>query len=167
MNLIRNTIAVAALAFASSAAFAGTSPQTSDFEVSITLENDCEITFNNINHGTVTTLASNNDAASAGDNITCSFADTYSIALNVGTGGGTYGTRTLANGANTLNFNVYSDAGRTTVWGDGSAGAPALVGTSTGGGTPNALTVYSRVLGGQTGKPEGTYSSTITATATF
>jgi spore coat protein U-like protein len=62
---------------------------------------------------------------------------------------------------------VYSDAGRTTVWGDGSAGAPALVGTSTGGGTPNALTVYSRVVGGQTGKPEGTYSSTITATATF
>jgi len=53
------------------------------------------------------------------------------------------------------------------VWGDGSAGAPALVGTSTGGGTPNALTVYSRVAGGQTGKPEGTYSSTITATATF
>lgn len=167
MKLVRNTMAVAALALASSTAFAGPSPQSDDFEVSITLENDCTITFNNINHGTVTTLASNNDAASVGDNITCSFADSYSIALNVGTGGGTFATRTLANGGNTLNFNVYSDAGRTTVWGDGSAGAPALVGMATGGGTPNDLTVYSRVLGGQTGKPEGTYSSTITATATF
>lgn len=167
MNLIRNTIAVAALAFASSAAFAGTSPQTADFDVSITLQNDCTITFNDINHGTVSTLATNNDAASVGDNITCSFADTYSIALNVGTGGGTYATRTLTNGANTLNFNVYSDAARTTIWGDGSGGSAVLTRTSTGGGTADAIDVYSRVLGGQTGKPEGTYSSTITATATF
>ena len=167
MNLIRNTIAVAALAFASSAAFAGTSPQTADFDVSITLQNDCTITFNDINHGTVSTLAANNDAASAGDNITCSFADSYTIALNVGTGGGTYATRTLANGANTLNFNVYSDAARTTIWGDGSGGSAVLTKTSTGGGVADAIDVYSRVLGGQTGKPEGTYSSTITATATF
>jgi spore coat protein U-like protein len=166
MKLVRNTIAVAALAFASSAAFAGTSPQTADFDVSITLQNDCSITFNNINHGTVTTLATDKDAASAGDNITCSFADTYSIALNVGTGGGTYGTRTLANGASTLNFNLYSDT-YTTVWGDGTGGSTVKTGTSTGGGTADPLTVYSRVLGGQTGKPEGTYSSTITATATF
>jgi len=166
MKLVRNTIAVAALALASSTAFAGTS--SDDFVVSITLQNDCTITFNNINHGTVTTLAADNDAASAGDNITCSFADSYSIALNVGTGGGTYATRTLANGANTLNFNVYSDAARTKVWGDGSdASAAALTGVSTGGGTADPLTVYSRVFGSQTGKPEGTYSSTITATATF
>jgi spore coat protein U-like protein len=167
MNLIRNTIAVAALAFASSAAFAGTGPETADFDVSITLQNDCTITFNDINHGTVSTLASNHDAASVGDNITCSFADSYTIAMNVGTGGGTYATRTLANGANTLDFNVYSDSARTTIWGDGSGGSAVLTKTSTGGGVADPIDVYSRVLGGQTGKPEGTYSSTITATATF
>lgn len=167
MNLFRNTLAVASLMLASSTALAGPSPQTDDFEVSITLQNDCTITFNNINHGTVTALTSNNDAASAGDNITCSFADSYTIAFNVGSGGGTYATRTLANGTNTLNFNVYSDPARTVVWGDGSTSAPAYTGTSTGGGVANALTVYSRVFGPQTGKPEGTYSSTITATATF
>jgi spore coat protein U-like protein len=167
MNLIRNTIAVAALAFASSAAFAGTSPQTADFDVSITLQNDCTITFNDINHGTVPSLAADRDADSVGDNITCSFADSYTIALNVGTGGGTYATRTLANGPNTLNFNVYSDAARTTIWGDGSGGSAVLTKTSTGGGVADAIDVHSRVFGGQTGKPEGTYSSTITATATF
>lgn len=164
MNLLRNTLAVAALAFAGSA-YAGTS--TDDFVVSITLQNDCSITFNDINHGTVTSLAADNDAASTGDTITCTFADSYSIALNVGTGGGTYGTRALANGTDTLDFNVYSDASRSTVWGDGSGGSSVLTGTSTGGGTADALTVYSRVFGAQTGKPEGTYSSTITATATF
>ena len=167
MNLSRNTLAVAVLALVSSAAFAGQSPQTDDFVVQITLQNDCTITFNDINHGTVTSLAANNDAASAGDNITCSFADAYSIAFNVGTGGGTYATRTLANGTNTLNFNVYSDASRTTIWGDGTGGSAVVTGTSTGGNVANPLTVYSRVFGPQTGKPEGTYSSTITATATF
>ena len=166
MNLLRNTLAVAALAFASSAAFAGPSPQTDDFVVSITLQNDCAITFNDIDHGTVTTLAADNDAASTGE-ITCSFADTYNIALNVGTGGGTYGTRNLASGADTLDFNVYTTAARDTVWGDGSGGSAVLTGTSTGGGTADSIDVYSRVFGSQTGKPEGTYSSTITATATF
>jgi len=167
MNLYRNTLVVAALALASSAAFAGPSPQQDTFVVSITLENDCTITFNDINHGTVTSLAADNDAASTGDNITCTFGDAYSIGLNVGTGGGTYATRTLANGLNALNFNVYSDASRSTIWGDGSGGSAAVTGTSTGGGTADPLTVYSRVFGPQTGKPEGTYSSTITATATF
>lgn len=167
MNLTRNALAVAALTLASSTAFAGSSPQTDDFVVSITLQNDCTITLNDINHGTVTTLAANNDAASVGDKITCSFADVYSIAFDVGTGGGTYGTRTLANGANALNFNVYSDASHTQVWGDGSGGSAAVTGTSTGGNVADPLTVYSRVFGPQTGKPEGTYSSTITATATF
>jgi spore coat protein U-like protein len=167
MKTYRNALAVAVLTLASSTAFAGSSPQTDDFVVSITLQNDCTITLNDINHGTVTTLTTNNDAVSAGDNITCSFADAYSIGFNVGTGGGTYATRTLANGTNSLNFNVYSDAARTVVWGDGSGGSAAKTGTSTGGNVADPLTVYSRVFGPQTGKPEGTYSSTITATATF
>lgn len=166
MNLFRNTIAVAVLSLVSSTAFAGSSPQTDTFVVSITLQNDCTITFNDINHGPVTSLAANNDAASVGDNITCSFSDTYSIALDVGNGGGDYTTRTLANGADTLDFNLYSDS-YATVWGDGSNGSAVVTGTSTGGNVADPLTVYSRVFGAQTNKPEGTYNSTITATATF
>lgn len=167
MNLYRNTLAVAALTLASSAAFAGPSPQSDTFVVSITLENSCTITFNDIDHGTATSLAADNDAASAGDNITCTFADNYAISLNVGTGGGTLGTRNLTNGTDTLDFNVYRDASHTEVLGDGTGGTFQFTGVSTGGNTADPLVVYSRVDGGQTGKTEGTYASTITATATF
>lgn len=167
MTFHRNALAVAVLAFASSAAFAGSNPQTDDFVVSITLQNDCTITFNDISHGTVTSLSADNDAASVGNNISCSFADSYDIALNVGTGGGDFTARKLSNGAETLDFNVYTDASRSAIWGDGSGGTGVLSGTSTGGNVADPLVVYTRVFGSQTGKPEGTYSSTITATATF
>lgn len=166
MKLVRNTIAVAALAFASSAAFAGTSPQTDDFVVSITLENDCAINFSDVDHGPTPSLASADDATGAGT-ITCTFQDGYSIAMNVGTGGGTYASRTMTNGIDTLTFNLYRDAAHTEILGDGTSGTFVLSGNSTGGSTVNSLTFFSRVDAGQTALTEGTYSSTITATATF
>jgi spore coat protein U-like protein len=166
MKLVRNTIAVAALAFASSAAFAGTSPQTDDFVVSITHENDCAINFSDVDHGPTPSLASGDNATGAGT-ITCTFNDGYSIAMNVGTGGGTYASRTMTNGIDTLTFNLYRDAAHTEILGDGTSGTVLLSGNSTGGSTADSLTFYSRVDAGQTALTEGTYSSTITATATF
>jgi spore coat protein U-like protein len=164
MNLVRNTIAVAALALASSAAFAGTA--SDDFVVSITLENDCAINFSDVDHGSSPSLASGDDATGAGT-ITCTFKDGYSIAMNVGTGGGTYASRTMTNGIDTLTFNLYRDAAHTEILGDGTSGTVLLSGNSTGGSTANSLTFFSRVDAGQTAVTEGTYSSTITATATF
>ena len=165
MNFVRNTLAVAVLALASSAAFAGSSPD--DFVVSITLENDCAIAFNDVDHGTATDLTSASDDATGTGTITCTFADSYDIDFNVGTGGGTFGSRTLDSGTDTLTFNLYRDAAHTQVLGDGSPGTVLLSGTSTGGSTPDALTIYSSVDSGQSGATEGTYASTITATATF
>lgn len=164
MNLLRNTLAVAALAFASSAAFAGTA--TDDFVVSITLENDCTISFNDVDHGTEPTLATGDDATGSGT-ITCTFADGYSVAMDVGTGGGTYASRTMTNGTDTLTFNLYRDPAHTEVLGDGTSSTVVLSGGSTGGGAADSLTFYSYVDAGQTAVTEGTYSSTITATATF
>lgn len=166
MKLFRNTMAVAALALASSSAFAGPSPQSDDFVVSITLENDCTISFNDVDHGTSTTLASGDDATGAGT-ITCTFNDGYSIALDVGTGGGTYASRTMTNGSDTLTFNLYRDAAHTEILGDGTSSTFVLSGDSTGGSTADSLAFYSRVDAGQTALTEGTYTSTITATATF
>ena len=65
-------------------------------------------------------------------------------------------------GTNFLNYTLYSDTGRTTVWGDtGGTGVP-----HTGDGTLTALTVYGQIPGGQNAAAAN-YSDTVVATITF
>ena len=95
------------------------------------------------------------------------------IALNVGSvvgGGASYTERFMANGNVYLGYNLYTDAARTTVWGDGTAGtqtvtAPASLASS---GGSSIFTVYARVRAGQRRyTPSGPYSTSVTATATY
>ncbi|HET8732799.1 MAG TPA: spore coat U domain-containing protein, partial [Anaeromyxobacteraceae bacterium] len=78
---------------------------------------------------------------------------------------GTYAARTLRSGANVLRYNLYLDAARTVVWGDGSGGtsvdvpSPAPVNQKT-------IPVYGRVAAGQDAAA-GTYSDTIVVTFAF
>ncbi|MGH6893315.1 MAG: spore coat protein U domain-containing protein, partial [Dongiaceae bacterium] len=50
---------------------------------------------------------------------------TYEVRLNAG--GGSFTTRTMAGGANTLDYNIYRDLANTLIWGDGTA--PSSVNT--------------------------------------
>ena len=57
--------------------------------------------------------------------VNCSNGAPYTLALDVGTGGGGFGGRTMAKvagppAAGTLTYNLYRDAARNEVWGDGS-----------------------------------------------
>ncbi|MGH2375223.1 MAG: Csu type fimbrial protein [Gammaproteobacteria bacterium] len=91
----------------------------------------------------------------------------YNIRLSAGLSG-TYAPRQMANGANRLNHNLYTDATRLIVWGDGSAGT-SLVSNSIVlvllGVTVNH-TVYGRVPALQN-VAVGNYSDNITVTLTF
>ena len=60
-----------------------------------------------------------------------------------------------------LNYQLYSDSARGTVW-DNVTGT-----TLTGSGIAQGLTVYGRLPGGQLSAPAGAYSDTITATVSF
>jgi spore coat protein U-like protein len=97
--------------------------------------------------------------------------------LTLSTGvSGTYTTRQMANGANRLNYNLYTTAARTTVWGNG-AGGSAIVPAYAAGfivingnqtrvfDNPN-LTIHGRIPADQN-SPQGTYSDTITVTLFF
>jgi spore coat protein U-like protein len=70
----------------------------------------------------------------------------------------------MTSGSDTLSYSLYQDAGRTTLWGDGSAGTSAR--SSTGTGTAQTFTVYGRVPSNATA-PVGSYTDTITVTATY
>ncbi|RZT39468.1 Csu type fimbrial protein [Cupriavidus agavae] len=88
--------------------------------------------------------------------------------INIGTGaaGTTVVPRVMANGAQTLNFNIYANSDRSQVWGSRSTGAsapPVMLdfGALLGNGSATA-NYYGRVLANQTGARAGTYTSQFT-----
>lgn len=91
----------------------------------------------------------------------------YTIKLSKGLSG-SYAPRQMANGANRLNYNLYTAATRLNVWGDGSAGT-SFVSDSylllLFGVTRN-YTVYGRVPALQN-VAIGSYADNITVTLTF
>ena len=91
----------------------------------------------------------------------------YTIKLSKGLSG-SYAPRQMANGANRLNYNLYTDATRLTVWGDGSGGMSFVSDSFLAvllGVTLNH-TVYGRVPALQN-VAVGSYSDNITVTLTF
>jgi spore coat protein U-like protein len=92
--------------------------------------------------------------------VTCDVSTAYSIALSPGSG--SFASRSMASGANQLNYNLYTDAARTTVWGDGTSGTATVSGTAM---TANH-SVYGRIPSRQN-MPVGSYSDNITLTLTF
>lgn len=109
-------------------------------------------------------INSNVDAQSA-VTATCSSGAAYTIGLSTGGGAGaTFATRRMTSGPNQLQYTLYADAGRTTIWGNGTAGS--ILSNNAGTGTAQAIPVYGRIPSGQN-VPTGTYSDTITVTITF
>ncbi|GAM99985.1 sigma-fimbriae tip adhesin [alpha proteobacterium U9-1i] len=87
-------------------------------------------------------------------------------AIDVGIGGGINGTvaqRKLKSGANLLNYNLYTNAGRTQIWGDGTGGYPdRTINNTLSLLTWNSSTpVYGRIAAAPAA-PVGAYSDTVT-----
>lgn len=86
-------------------------------------------------------------------------------AFTVGLGnGGSSAQRRLTAGANSLNYNLYSDSTRLLLWADGAGSAQAGQ-TGLAGGTVN-LNVYGRIPARQN-VPAGAYADSVTVTVTF
>lgn len=142
--------------------------KTATFRVQATVQSDCTINATNLDFGNVSAatgaLSTNVDAASQ-ITITCTPNAAYSIMLNAGdVTGSTIADRKMSNGAQQLSYQLYSDAARSQLWGDGSAGSSAVGGT--GNGTSQTLPVYGRIPP-QTLPPVGNYLSNVTATITY
>ena len=93
-----------------------------------------------------------------------------SVALNKGTGTGTVAARTMeltTDATKTINYALYTNSARTTLWGDATSGTSTLGGTGAGLNTDVTFTVYGRIPAGQTTAKPGTYSDTITVTVTY
>jgi len=146
---------------------------TTTFNVTASVVANCTVAATDLSFGNTFTGAANVDSTST-VNVNCSNGAPYALSLDVGTGGGTFAARTLAKVAGpptpgTLTYNLYRDAARTEVWGDGVAPSTFTV-SGTGTGMANTLpsTVYGRLPAAGNGNPvTGDYSSTITVTVTY
>lgn len=95
----------------------------------------------------------------------CTVGTPYTLSLDAGLGSGaTLGTRRMTSGGNTLDYALYTSAGRTTPWGDGTGGTGTV--SSTGTGLTQVFTVYGRVPASASAAV-GAYTDTVTVTATY
>ncbi len=137
---------------------------TTTFSVQMTITSACTInSASALNFGSSGVIAANVDQTST-IQVQCTNSTPYNIGLNAGTGtGATVAVRKMTNGANTINYSLYSDAGRTTVWGD-TVGTDTV--SATGSGAAQSYTVYGRVPA-QTTPAAAVYTDTITVTVTY
>lgn len=82
--------------------------------------------------------------------------------LAIGTGGsGSYASRRVAAGANSILYNLYTSTARTTVWGDGTSGTATVPAASA-----TTYTVYGRIPANQK-VPVGSYSDVVVVTLVY
>jgi spore coat protein U-like protein len=142
---------------------------TGNFQVSATVVSACSVSAATLNFGTAidpTTVAVPLDASTT-MTVLCTATTPFSVALNAGANAGgasNFSARTIKNGTHTLGYQLYLDAPRATVWGDGTASSSQLPGTGTG--SNQTLTIYGR-LPALTGAVPGAYTDTVTVTITY
>ena len=97
--------------------------------------------------------------------VTCTGNSSYTIALGAGSGSGaTFATRKMTFGANTLNYSIYTDSARSSVWGDGTSGSNTVAGTGTLGVTTH--TAYGSIPAAQPANA-GAYSDIVSITLNY
>jgi spore coat protein U-like protein len=96
--------------------------------------------------------------------ISGTFSCSKNATITISTGSsGTYAMRTMRNGANILNYNIFLDPGYTIVLGDGSPGAASY---AVGAGNNQGYSLFGRAPALQD-VTFGAYSDTLIVTFTF
>ena len=144
---------------------------TSNLSVTASVTANCTIATAPVAFGAYDPVSANATTALNGTgtvNVTCTNGATTTVTLGQGAnpGGGSTAAaparRLKDGGTDLLTYSLYSDTGRTVVWGDTAGTGVAHTGT----GALAALTVYGAVDPGQN-VPAGNYSDTVVATITF
>lgn len=78
----------------------------------------------------------------------------------------TFEARTMTKGVDELDYNLYRDAARTQVWGDGSGGTQVAFDLVVPKNTDVTLTIYGRIPAGQDVRA-GTYTDTVSVVVNF
>jgi len=147
--------------------FAGSASST--FQVTATIISSCTVSGTNLNFGSSIDALATPTPLDATSTLTvqCSNTTPYTVALNAGTNAGgasNFSARTMKSGTHTLAYQLYLDAGRATVWGDGTSSSSTVAGIGTG--SPQTLSIYGRLPSLANAVP-GAYTDTVTVTVSY
>jgi spore coat protein U-like protein len=96
---------------------------------------------------------------------------TSGITIDLGNGAHNSGSqRRMTNAgssATSLNYEIYKDTGRTSIWGSGDGGSLRSGSDLDGTGAVVSVTMYGRIPPAQLGATAGTYSDTLVSTVNF
>ena len=135
--------------------------------VSASVVNNCTISTSPLAFGSYDPIVTNASAdldGAGGVTITCTKGAATTIGLNTGSNALASVRRMKDAGTNYLTYELYQEAGRTTVW--TNAGAGLLTPAAAPSKAPRSFSVYGRVASNQD-VPAGSYTDTITATVNF
>jgi spore coat protein U domain-containing protein, fimbrial subunit CupE1/2/3/6 len=125
----------------------------------------CTISTTPVSFGTYNVFSSTPLDSTGSVIFNCDNRANITITLNKG-GATTFNPRRMLKGSEALNYNLYLDATRTSIWGDGTGGTQVYSNPSAPRNQNVPLTVYGRIPAGQD-VTAGSYTNTITATINF
>lgn len=124
----------------------------------------CSVTTTPMSFGSYDVFSATPNDTSSTVTVTCDISAPFTLTMNAGTtAGATISNRRLAYNTQILNYNIFTDASRTTTWGDGVTGA-SVSGTGVPGGT--AVIAYAS-LNARQNVTAGNYSDNVTVTVTY
>jgi len=126
---------------------------------------NCSISTTSVSFGSYDVFNSTPTDTTGTVSITCTGNANVTITLSKGASS-TFNPRTLNGGADTLNYNLYRDAARTTIWGDGTGSTATYTQVGVPNNTTQNLTIYARIPAAQDVRA-GTYTDSVTVTVDF
>jgi len=132
---------------------------TTTFRVTAKVQAVCAVTASDLGFGTYTSQSGTPLQGTTVLRATCTPSTTYNVGLDQGQSpGATINQRKMVSGTSNLNYQLYSDASRTKIWGN-TTGTDTVTGVGTGTATDH--TVFGAVPAAQV-VPAGDYADTIT-----
>lgn len=166
-KMIRGVAAIAAAASAvviPAAAEAGSIG--TNLSVTATVSDSCTVSSTPVAFSTVNPISGSAATATGTVSVTCTNGTGWGASAGLGTGtGATFSSRKMKSGTNLLNYNLFTDAAYSTVWGDGTSSTAKV--SNTGSGTAQVFNVYGQVPSGQTSVVTGDYTDVVSVTISY
>ena len=135
------------------------------FAVKATVLASCQVTASDLDFGNYAPTSGSATTADTTVVVTCTNGTQYTVALDGGSVAHDVGARQMSDGnSHTLAYGLYTTAGFTTAWGDGTGATTTVSGTGDGSAQP--ATVFGQLPTGQY-VPAAPYADQITVTVTY
>lgn len=125
----------------------------------------CTVSTTSVNFGSYNVFTGSDTDSTGTITIDCN-GSAHDIVVTLSNGASSsFSPRTMLRGSEALSYNLYRDAARASIWGDGTGGTS----TYTNANPPNSpfnVTIYGRVPAGQD-VSAGVYSDTVSAVINF